>query len=151
MRSIREGEVWWFADGQNVGVEINGKGERFARPILILTKFGKLSFTGIPLTSKRHNGSWYVEFTFKEKTSYAVLCQAKMCSVYRLYRKMGVLPEQDFNKIGIAFLKLHAKKFPQSCDRGRAGIPEDTSIIARLIRKIKRIIEKRLAGRKGLW
>ena len=27
----REGEVWWCAVGENVGVEINGKSKTFAR------------------------------------------------------------------------------------------------------------------------
>ena len=37
-RTIREGEVWWCAIGENVGIEINGKSETFARPVLILKK-----------------------------------------------------------------------------------------------------------------
>ncbi|MBQ7040882.1 type II toxin-antitoxin system PemK/MazF family toxin [Candidatus Saccharibacteria bacterium] len=135
--SIREGEIWWFADGQNVGVEINGKGERFARPVLVLTKFGKLSFFGVPLTSKKHQGSWYSSVVFKDKTEYAALCQAKALSIHRLYRKMGMLPSSDLEKVRTSFIALHSKKCPQSFNRGIAGIPEDSSIIAKLFAKIK--------------
>ena len=32
---ITDGEVWWVAVGENVGVEINGKSEYFSRPVLV--------------------------------------------------------------------------------------------------------------------
>lgn len=67
IRTITEGEIWWCALGENVGVEINGKNNLFSRPIIILRKFSKLSFFGIPLTSKSHDGSWYVYFRFQGK------------------------------------------------------------------------------------
>lgn len=51
VRRIKEGEIWWCAIGENVGVEINGKSKTFARPVLILRKLGKYSFMSIPLTS----------------------------------------------------------------------------------------------------
>lgn len=137
VQSIQEGEIWWFGDGENIGVEINGKGERFARPVLVLTKFGRLSFLGIPLTTKKHEGPWYAEYTFGGEIKYAVLCQAKTISIYRLYRKMGVMSSKDFKKIKRKFRRLCRKKFPQPCGRGAAGLPEYGSIIAKLIRKIK--------------
>ena len=37
-RSFREGDVWWAAVGENVGVEIDGKSQRYSRPIVILKK-----------------------------------------------------------------------------------------------------------------
>ena len=33
IRTIHEGEVWWAAVGENIGVEINGKNEGFTRPV----------------------------------------------------------------------------------------------------------------------
>ena len=77
MPKISEGDIWWCSCGENVGVEINGKGERFARPVLVFTKFGRLSFLGIPLTTKRHDGPWYAEYIFNGETKYAVLCQVR--------------------------------------------------------------------------
>ena len=139
--TIHEGEVWWFADGQNVGVEIDGKGERFARPIVILTKFGKLSFFGIPLTSKKHDGSWYAEYDFNGKTQYAALCQARTISVNRLYRKMGEMTKSDLQRVRDGFLALHDKKYPSSSDEGIVGVPKDTSIISRLRNYFKTIFK----------
>ena len=65
LRPIRNGEVWWVGIGENVGIEINGKSEYFSRPVLVLKKLSRFGFMGIPLTSQRHEGQWYVEFEFQ--------------------------------------------------------------------------------------
>lgn len=99
LRTAKEGEIWWCGMGENVGVEINGKGDRFARPVLILRKLSKFSFVGIPLTSQSHSGSWYVHFRFKNKDEYAILAQLRVFSVKRLYRKMGNADDADIAMI----------------------------------------------------
>ena len=99
LRSFNEGEIWWCNIGENVGCEICGKGKDFLRPVLIITKLSRYNFIGIPLTSKEHHGSWYVEFIFKNKIQYAVVAQIENISVYRLHHKMGEIPESDFGEI----------------------------------------------------
>lgn len=106
IRSITEGEIWWCALGENIGVEINGKNDLFSRPIIILRKFSKLSFLGIPLTSKPHTGSWYVHFKFQNKDQWAALSQARQISTKRLYNKIGKADDNDFRTVKKGFLKL---------------------------------------------
>ncbi len=105
--TIREGEIWWYAAGANIGIEIDGKGKRFSRPILIMTKLSKDGFMGIPLTSQEKSGSWYVSFDFLEKTQYAAVCQAKVMSVSRLYTKIGQVPKSDLERVRTAFHKIY--------------------------------------------
>ena len=105
-RSIKEGEIWWCSVGENIGVEINGKRELFLRPVLVMKKLSRFGFMAIPLTSKKHEGPWYVEFIFKNKEQYANLSQARMLSVYRLCRKMGTVPQSDLELIKEGFRKL---------------------------------------------
>lgn len=95
--------------GENVGVEINGKNEVFSRPVLVYKKLSRFGFMGIPLTSQPHDGDWYVSFTFRGKTSIAVLSQARTLSVLRLYRRMGTIPETDFAAVARRFNKLYLK------------------------------------------
>lgn len=38
---IKDGEIWWCAMGENIGVEINGKNESFARPVLVFKKLSR--------------------------------------------------------------------------------------------------------------
>ena len=105
--TINEGEIWWCAMGRNVGVEINGKSERFSRPILILKKLSKLGFLGVPLTSQDKVGSWYAGFEFQGKRETAALCQIRVVSVSRLYKKIGRVPKSDLAIVKNAFLKLY--------------------------------------------
>ncbi|MBQ3353239.1 type II toxin-antitoxin system PemK/MazF family toxin [Candidatus Saccharibacteria bacterium] len=106
LRDIKDGDVYWCAVGESVGVEINGKSETFARPVVVLKKLSKYGFMGVPLTSQEHNGSWYAPFVFKNRQEYAVLAQARVFSVSRLYKKMGALPDSDLQTIRIGFHNL---------------------------------------------
>ena len=106
-RTVKGGEIWWCAVGENVGVEINGKNEEFSRPVLVLKKLSKYGFMGIPLTSQEHVGSWYVEFVFQDKKQTAVLAQARVISVFRLYKKMGTVPNSDLEMVKRGFRKLY--------------------------------------------
>ena len=49
---FHEREVWWCTIGSNVGFEQDGKGEKFARPVLIFKKFNKEIFWALPLSTK---------------------------------------------------------------------------------------------------
>ena len=110
VRRIKEGEIWWCAIGENVGVEINGKSKTFARTILILRKLGKYSFMGIPLTSKEHDGSWYAKFYFRNREQYAALAQARVVSVFRLYSRIGEADQQDMFIVRNGFRQLYCEE-----------------------------------------
>lgn len=99
IRTVKDGEIWWCAMGANVGVEINGKGRDFARPVLVFRKLSRFGFIGIPLTSQPHEGSWYVKFRFKGKDEYAVLAQIRMVDTKRMYRKIGSADDSDMEMI----------------------------------------------------
>lgn len=106
-RNVKEGDIWWCAVGENVGIEINGKSETFARPVLVMRKLSQFGFMGIPLTSQQHEGSWYACFIFKEKTQYAALAQAKVFSVSRLYKRIGTVPDSDLQIVRTGFHNLY--------------------------------------------
>lgn len=104
---ITDGEVWWVAVGENVGVEINGKSEYFSRPVLVFKKLSHLGFMGIPLSTQEHGGSWYVNFRFQSKEVYAALSQAKVFSTARLYTRLGQVAEDDMEKVKVGFRSLY--------------------------------------------
>ena len=104
---VKEGQIWWCAVGENVGVEINGKNKTFSRPVLVMKKLSRQGFLGIPLTTQEHDGSWYVNFVFKDKVQYAALAQARVFSVSRLYTKMGMVPDSDLQIVRDGFKKLY--------------------------------------------
>lgn len=106
---IKDGEIWWCAMGENVGVEINGKNREFSRPVLVFKKLSRYGFMGIPLTSQKHIGTWYISFVFQDKEETAVLAQAKVISVSRLYKRMGAIADPDFDLVRKSFKKLYLK------------------------------------------
>lgn len=107
LRTFHDGEIWWCAMGRNLGVEINGKHETFSRPVLVLKKLSRFGFMGIPLTSQSHEGDWYVTFVFGGKREIAVLAQARVMSVARLYSKMGDATNGDLKRVKDGFGKLY--------------------------------------------
>jgi mRNA interferase MazF len=54
---FREREIWWCSVGENVGMEISGKGAFFRRPVLVLRKLDAFTFIGAPLTRTTRIGS----------------------------------------------------------------------------------------------
>lgn len=115
IRTIHEGDVWWCAMGENVGVEINGKNEGFTRPAVVFRKLSRYSFLGIPLSTKFHEGNYYASFFFNGKQQTAALHQIRSMSVARLNKRMGELPEQDFQFLREKFIDfILAKNSPQT-------------------------------------
>ncbi len=104
----KDGDVWWCALGENIGIEINGKGQNFLRPILIYRKLSKDGFLGVPLSTKIKKGSWYVDIVFHEQTHSANLSQIRVLSSYRLYKKMCELDDGDYKKVKDGFLRLYS-------------------------------------------
>jgi len=107
LRHIKEGEVWWVAVGENVGIEINGKSEYFSRSVVIFKKLSHLGFLGVPLSTQKHTGPWYVNFRFQRKDICAVLSQIRVFSSARLYERMGHVAEDDMAKIKEGFRSLY--------------------------------------------
>ena len=62
--SFKEREIYWANIGENVGFEQGGKGNDFTRPVLILKRFSKTMFFGIPLSTQTKHGSFFFEFQF---------------------------------------------------------------------------------------
>lgn len=92
-------EVWWCSLGVNIGFEQDGKNDNFERPILVLKKFNKYILWAIPLTSKIKSGKYYYQFELGENSSVAILSQVRLISSKRLLRKLGMISENNFEKI----------------------------------------------------
>ena len=102
-----EGEIWWCAVGQNVGIEINGEGKMFSRPVYIYKKLSKDGFMGISVSTQKKTGSWYVSVICQNKESLINLAQARIFSSSRMYKKIGTLDNVDIKKIKTAFSHLY--------------------------------------------
>lgn len=111
--SFREQEIWWCSVGCNVGWEEDGKHHDFSRPILIIRKFTKELFWGVPLTSKLKSGHFYHQFTLEVSgiKNSAILSQVRTLDARRLIRKVGNIKEDDFDIVRekiVALIKTEA-------------------------------------------
>ncbi len=109
---FNEGEVWWCCIGENIGVEIRGKGTQFTRPVYIFKKYDQNSFLALPLTSKVKVGTWYVEVVIAKKSQTILLAQGKVLSYKRLMQKIEKLDFTTREKITLAYELLHIKHKP---------------------------------------
>lgn len=96
---FKEGDIWWVSLGKNLGTESYGKGGIFRRPVLIIKKLNSNSCIVLPLTSKNKSGTWFTEITFQDKVKTVLLYQIKMINTKRFQRRLGVLDDNDFNKV----------------------------------------------------
>ena len=59
---FKEGEVWWCSFGENIGIEVNGKGGKFSRPAIIFKKLSADGFFAIPLSTQIKSGTWCADY-----------------------------------------------------------------------------------------
>ncbi len=114
---FNEGEIWWCKLGENVGGEISGKGEEFARPAIVHTKLSKYMLLVVPLTTRLYHengtpkaGNRFIKFTRNKIDMLACLNQVKVIDYRRLKNKLGDLAENDFNRVCKGFKLLYANK-----------------------------------------
>lgn len=109
-----EQEVWWVALGCNVGHEEDGKNGDYTRPCLILRKFNKNLFLGVPLTSKHREGEYFYPFKYADGVdSIAMLSQVRALSSARLLRKDGAISQADYAAIQAALTRIINKETPK--------------------------------------
>ena len=92
-------EIWWANIGSNIGFEQDGKNFNFSRPILVLKKFNKNMFWGLPLTSKNKIGDYFYSIYRKDENYTFILSQLKLISSKRLIRKINKISIEDFEII----------------------------------------------------
>jgi mRNA interferase MazF len=87
---FHEGDIWWARLGVNIGFEIDGKHQNFARPVIVLRKYNQFSFLALPLTTAIRANRWRVAIgTVAGKDAFAVLSQLRNVDSLRLYQKIG--------------------------------------------------------------
>jgi mRNA-degrading endonuclease toxin of MazEF toxin-antitoxin module len=94
---VSKRDIWFCSVGLNVGSEQSGKHELFERPVLVIKKVTANTFIGVPLTSNKKKGSWYVEI--ESTNSSAIISQIKLFDTRRLARKVNVISVEEFEII----------------------------------------------------
>jgi mRNA interferase MazF len=106
---FNEREIWWVSMGLNVGIEINGKGENFERPAIIIKKFNKDHVWIIPInssTSTKEGLCIPLSHYGLHHTSAAIISQLQRFSTRRLVSLIGILSPDQFVQILEAVIKI---------------------------------------------
>jgi len=97
---FKERDIFYIKNGKNVGFEQDGKGENFARPVLVFKKFNNDIFWGIPLSKTKKTGKYYFQFSFaNDFISNALLSQMRLFDAKRLMGKEGVINIEDYESL----------------------------------------------------
>ena len=104
---FHEREVWWCSIGLNIGFEQDGRGECFARPILIFKKFNNEVFWAIPLSTKIKKGKFYVSIELGDGVPRVVIIsQLRLMDAKRLIDKMSTVSDANYKLIKKAVINL---------------------------------------------
>ncbi len=103
---FHEREIWWCSLGLNVGSEEDGKNYLFERPVVILRKFNREVFWGLPMTSRIRNDKYNFPCMHNGGESSVILSQIRLWDAKRLMRKIGMLPTKAFLDVNERFEKL---------------------------------------------
>jgi mRNA interferase MazF len=95
----KEREIYWVSVGVNIGHEQDGKGNVFSRPVLVIKRYNKNLFFGVPLSTQIKQGSFFFEFDFNGKKSNALIVQGRIYDTKRLENRMGMIPNETFNNL----------------------------------------------------
>jgi mRNA interferase MazF len=96
---FQEREIWWCCLGINIGHEMDGKNRLYSRPVLVLRKFNKHVFLGLPLTTKIKSNPYYYPIHFKERDQCVMLSQLRLWESKRLTTRMGRLSSPQFEQV----------------------------------------------------
>jgi mRNA interferase MazF len=97
---FKERDIWWVSVGVNVGFEEDGKNSNFVRPVLIVKKFNRELFLGIPMSTKiKKDNKYYIQVSIKGKNVSVMSSQMRVFSSKRIWNKLAELDERDFAKV----------------------------------------------------
>ncbi len=93
---FKEREIWWCYCGNNIGMEQDGKGDLFLRPILIFKKFNRRLCWVLPLTTKISKGDFF--FPLLSESNVIRICiipQMRMIDIKRLRDKIDSISKYE--------------------------------------------------------
>lgn len=91
-----EREIWWCSIGVNVGSEQHSQADDFSRPVVIVRRFTRDIFWGIPLTTKTKKLPFRIQLELGGIANDALILQMRVYDRKRLVRQIGVVPRDVF-------------------------------------------------------
>lgn len=100
-------EIWWVSLGQNIGVEVNGKNEKFERPVVVIKVFNNYGMLVAPISSKIKEDKYFIDYINNDGEKNIInMSQIRSISSKRFIRKVGELSADDFERVKRVFLSF---------------------------------------------
>ena len=93
---FKERDIWWTHIGINLGHEEDGKSSEALRPVLIVKKFNRHIFLGIPQTTQKKEGIYYFSYRVGTEHRTLLLSQIRVLSSRRLKKKHARMEKRVF-------------------------------------------------------
>jgi mRNA-degrading endonuclease toxin of MazEF toxin-antitoxin module len=95
-----ERDVWWCSLGVNVGDELDGTGNVYQRPVLVVKRLSNKTCLIVPLTSSKHIHKMRVPIGFVDKESAsAIVSQIRVIDTKRLLVKICYIEMGSFDLV----------------------------------------------------
>ena len=120
--NYRSKEIWWCSIGVNLGHEEDGKNSGFERPVLVIKKYSKYLFLGLPMTSSLKEGKFYYSVDVNHTPRSVILSQGRTMSAFRLRRRVYKLNDNIFDEIVTRYAGL-VIEVPNKTDSQKTGSP----------------------------
>ena len=109
---FKERDIWWVSIGVNVGFEEDGKHDKYLRPVMVLKKFNRDLFLGIPMSTKIKNNPYYVKVTVNDQPVSVLISQLRVFSAKRIEDKLAEIDTNDFKKVRGKVVKMISFSLP---------------------------------------
>lgn len=95
-----ERDVRWCRLGANLGFEIDGAGDGFARPVVVLKRFSRRLCLVIPLTTTLKPGRYHLPLgQIGGRPASAIISQLRVIDTRRLDRQIAVMEDELFRHV----------------------------------------------------
>ncbi|ALV24940.1 putative toxin-antitoxin system, toxin component, PemK family [Campylobacter iguaniorum] len=91
IKNVSIGHIYWVGIGQNIGGEVYGKGDKFTRPVLVISKIQIKNylnlFVGVPISSKLKKKTGFMYHKFEDSKGIqqvALLAQIRVFDTKRV-------------------------------------------------------------------
>ena len=119
---VNVGEIWWCSFGENIGIEIDGKGEDYIRPALVIKFFNRNHIWVLPLTTNNTKGRFHVKINSFSELSSAITSQLRTISTNRLSRFISKVNIHDLLAVNQDLISILKYDSPANSLQLRGGI-----------------------------
>lgn len=101
----------------------DGKNQLFERPVLVLRKYSKNLFFGLPMASSKKHSKFHFPLTVRGMDRSVILSQGRTLSGKRLQRRLYKVNDNTFSQIEKSYMDLTLEKTISASELAESPVP----------------------------